>query len=145
MVPAFYNLVCFAYAPKWNRVVLPYEPFGRFVNTFAFGITAVIVWWWALNFLEAITAALFRIFARRSQRSDWLLELYVGLRPAPYVALAGAVVWFLWITAFYTLGIYFYEVSIPASIAGNLLGARLYVPLAYRWYMLERNAADQAS
>ena len=50
----------------------------------------------------------------------------------------GAVLWAIWVAAFYQLGIGFYTVSLPIGIAAHLLAAGLYIPLFYRWYKVER-------
>ena len=138
LVPAIYNSICFSFPDAPNRSELPIHNVYRTINGIGFVAIVIAIWFLGLAALEFVTGGLHAIFSRNSKLHDWKTSLYVVVRRAPVFALCGAVLWAIWVAAFYQLGIGFYTVSLPIGIAAHLLAAGLYIPLFYRWYKVER-------
>lgn len=58
------------------------------------------------------------------------------IRSAPY-AVAGAILWGIWVFGFYQAKVDFMVLSVPVGILAHGLAAALYLPLIYRWYRIE--------
>jgi hypothetical protein len=54
--------------------------------------------------------------------------------------MAGAVLWVIGNVGYYDLNLEFYAISIPAGVLAHILAAGLYLPLACRWYRIEKTA-----
>jgi len=127
--PALYNFYCFA-------VFLP--GIVRTINALAILLTLMAIWIFGLSALEFFTGGIHTMVARRSASAQWKTALYEVLRRLPLFAGPGAILWAIWVFAFYQLRLDFHLVSIPIGIAGHALAACVYVPLIYRWYRVER-------
>ena len=143
LAPAIYNFICFNFPAHPNRIELPIHSVFRSINGIGFVAITIAIWFLGLPTLEFFTGGFHTVFGRNSKLDDWRTILYLILRRAPVFAVCGAVLWALWVAAFYQLGIGFYTVSVPIGIAGHLLAAGLYVPLFYRWYKTERSSAPR--
>ena len=138
LLPAFYNFICF------NLLVAPLvgDVHTRMIywvfNGMGFIVIATAVWFLGLRLLELLTVVLHKLFGRKATLENWNAALYEVLLRGPLLAVLGAIVWAIWVVAYYHLNVGFYMISVPTGIAGNLLAACLYVPLLYRWYALER-------
>ena len=141
LVPAFYNFVCFNFSFDASRIGFSVRNVYQLANGVGFIAGAVAIWILALPVLEFLTGGFHAVFGRNSKLDDWKTALYRILRRAPIFAVGGAILWAIWVGAFYQLGIGFYTVSVPIGVAAHVLAAGLYLPLFYRWYELERAAA----
>lgn len=141
LVPASYNLVCFAFSPATNRRVIPLPPEVKALNLVGFVVLIVLIWLLALPVLELVSRGVHALAGRRSPPEEWLRALYASLRPAPFLAVGLAAIWMGWVVAFYRWGMDFYSVSVPVGVASHVLLAGLYAPLFYRWYRLVRNSS----
>lgn len=139
LLPAGFNFVSFNF-PDPRYLDSPIYNLFRALNAIGFVAIAGAVWFLGLAVLEGLTRLLHAIFARRSEIHDWRMTLYLILGRAPAFAIAGAVLWTIWVAAFYQLQVGFYTISVPIGIASHLLAAGLYLPLFYRWYQTERIA-----
>lgn len=137
LVPAAYNVYLFNFF-QGDGTTIP--TLFRLFNTIGFACVGAMAWFCGLGLLEYLTGTIHSLVARKSTRDDWQHALYATLRPAPRLALAGAVLWTIWDVAIYQLHLDFNSVSIPIGIAAHLLAACLYLPLVYRWYKLEHQA-----
>jgi hypothetical protein len=141
LAPAIYNFICFNFPTNPNRIQLPI--FHQAVNGIGFVTIVIAIWCQGLAMLEFLTGGFHAVFSRNSKLADWKSILYSILRRAPAFAFFGALLWSVWVAAFYQLDIGFYTVSVPIGIAAHLLAAGLYVPLFYRWYKMERASPPQ--
>lgn len=143
IVPAVYNFLCFNLYLNPRRIQLPLHSIYVTINSLGIVLIAFVIWSFGLAILEFIAGGLHSILARKSLLDDWKSTMYVIVRRAPKFAVAGAVLWSIWVAAFYQLRLGFYAVSVPVGVAAHLLAACLYVPLFYRWYKIEHTAAKQ--
>jgi len=145
LLPAAYNFVCFNFSPSFDQIEFPNRSLYRMANLIGFGLIAAAVWWFGLTLFEFVTRGIHSIVARKSKLAEWQRELYSNLQRAPGLAIPGAVLWAVWVLAFYQLQIKFYLVSVPVAIAAHLLAAWLYLPLAYQWFQIERHARQNST
>lgn len=138
LVPAAYNLVF--YPSKYVGVEFPLHVLYHPVQTLALIIIGLAIWFFGLKLLESATAGIHGVLGRSSRLADWQATLFIMLRRAPFLALPGAALWGLWVFAVLGQHVNFYAASIPTAIAAHILAACLYLPLAYRWFQLERSA-----
>lgn len=143
LIPAIYNFICFNFPFSGNRVEPPIYSVYRTVNSIGLVLTVAGIWFFGLKLLELLTGGIHSLVARKSTLDDWKEALYAILRRMPLFAVPGAVLWAIWVLAFYQLHLGFYTVSIPIGILSHVLAAFLYVPLIYRWYKMERTSAGQ--
>lgn len=143
LVPAVYNFVCFNLHLNPRRIQLPLHSVYVTINSLGIVLIAFVIWFFGLAILEFVCGGLHSILARKSLLDDWKSTMYVIVRRAPKFAVAGAVLWVIWVAAFYQLRLDFYVVSVPVGVAAHLLAACLYIPLFYRWYRIEHTAASQ--
>ena len=143
LVPAVYNFVCFNLYLNPRRIQLPLHSVYVTVNSLGIVLITFVIWCFGLAILEFVAGGLHSILARKSLLDDWKSTMYVIVRRAPKFAVAGAVLWVIWVAAFYQLRLDFYVVSVPVGVAAHLLAACLYIPLFYRWYRIEHTAASQ--
>ncbi|MCA9064899.1 MAG: hypothetical protein KDA96_17625 [Planctomycetaceae bacterium] len=136
VLPALCNVVCFCNPPQ--KVTRPLPQHLMVANGIGFVAVVFVIRFAGLRLLESLVVVLHAAFASRSRRSEWQRHLYEILRRMPGFAVAGACLWFVWVSAIYYFRLDFFVVSIPVGIAAHLLAAGLYIPLAYRWYRLER-------
>lgn len=140
LVPAIYNFVCFNYP---SSAISPIPPtihlLFRLVNGVGLIIIVATVYYAGLWLFEAFTRASHAIFSRQPTLSLWLEALYATfIRSAPY-AVAGAILWAIWVYGFYQTNVDFMLLSVPVGILAHVLAAALYLPLIYRWYRIERD------
>ena len=90
-------------------------------------VTAAAIWCLGLGLLELLTGCIHRLFGRKAGLADWKTALYRVLERLPSTAVLGAVLWVVWVIAFYHLGVGFYLISVPVGIAAHLLAASLYL------------------
>ncbi len=139
LISAVYNFVCFSVLPSYvDEIDVQQLWFFRAVNFSGLVLFAMAVWFLGLIVLEFLTSGLHAIFGRRSSLASWQNELYRSLAGVPLKALLGAVLWAVWIAAFYQLDVNFFVISVPVGIAAHLLAAWVYLPLLYRWYKQSR-------
>ena len=143
LVPAIYNFLCFNFSLDVSRIEVPFLGIYRTVNTIGFLVIVASIWFFGLTAFEFITGGIHAIAARKSKLDDWKESLYDILRRAPFFAVPGAVLWTIWVLAFYQIQLDFFTVSVPIGIAAHILAACLYVPLIYRWYKIERLAVPR--
>ena len=143
LVPAVYNFVCFHLRYNGSRIDLSMDTVFLAINSCGFLLIAAAIWFLGVLALEFITRVLHSIFSRSSRLDDWREALYDILRRAPFFAVPGAVMWVIWVHAFYQLRLGFYAVSVPIGIVAHVIAACFYVPLIYRWYKLERTSASK--
>ena len=140
LAPAIYNFICFSFPPTGpDRIELTIHHIYRMANGIGLLAIVVAIWCLGLRLLEFFTGGFHTVFGRNSKIEDWMTTLYQILRRAPVFAVCGAILWTIWVAAFYQLGFGFYAISVPIGIAAHLLAAGLYVPLFYRWYKIERS------
>lgn len=144
LIPAAYNFGSYSMSlsPKVHGDFLKLLTYGGLVGI-ALAITAI--WLLGLPLLELITYVLHAIFGRRSSLAQWKQELYLTVRRLPWFAIPGAMIWSAWTFAFYQVGLDFMAISLPAAVAAHIIGALVYFPLLYRWYVLEKLAAQSSS
>jgi hypothetical protein len=137
-LPAIYNVICFSYP---GQAISPIPVGMR--NTFFLGnLVALIafvsiIYFAGLWFFEVLTRGSHAIFSRRPTLTLWLDALYATfIRSAPY-AVAGSVLWAIWVYGFYQTNVDFLLLSVPVGILAHTLAAALYLPLIYRWYRIE--------
>ncbi len=138
LLPAIYNFICFSLLVDSLVGDLHMWMIYWAVNGMGFAAFATAVWFLGLRLLEVWTVVVHKIFGSKATLENWNAALYEVLVRGPLLAVLGAIVWGIWVVAYYHLSVGFYMISIPTGIAGNLLAACLYVPLLYRWYSLER-------
>lgn len=138
LLPAIYNFICFSLLVDSLVGDLHMWMIYWAVNGMGFATLATAVWFLGLRLLEVLTVVVHKIFGSKATLENWNAALYEVLVRGPLLAVLGAIVWGIWVVAYYHLSVGFYMISIPTGIAGNLLAACLYVPLLYRWYSLER-------
>lgn len=138
LLPAIYNFICFSLLVDSLVGDLHMWMIYWAVNGMGFAALATAVWFLGLRLLEVWTVVVHKIFGSKATLENWNAALYEVLVRGPLLAVLGAIVWGIWVVAYYHLSVGFYMISIPTGIAGNLLAACLYVPLLYRWYSLER-------
>ena len=143
LAPATYNFLCFNFAAKPNQIEIPIHNVFRTINGVGFVAITITIWFLGLATLELMTGIFHAVFAWNSNLHEWKTTLYLILRRAPVFAICGAMLWAIWVWAFYQLDIGIYTVSVPIGIAAHLLAAALYVPLFYRWFKIERAAAPR--
>lgn len=143
LVPAVYNFVCFNLYLNPRRIQLPNHSVYVTINSLGIVLLVFVIWFFGLAIFEFVAGGLHSILARKSLLDDWKSTMYVIVRRAPMFAIAGAVLWAIWVAAFYQLRVGFYAVSVPVGVAAHLLAACLYVPLFYRWYKIEHTEAKQ--
>lgn len=143
LVPAIYNFVCFNYPSSAISPIPPtIHPLFRLVNLVGLIVIVATVYYAGLWLFEAITRASHAIFSRRPTLNLWLEALYATfIRSAPY-AVAGAILWAIWVFGFYQTNVDFMVLSVPVGILAHGLAAALYLPLIYRWYCIERDWVD---
>jgi hypothetical protein len=142
LIPAIYNFICFNFPSDGNLDELPIYGVYRTFNSIGLLLVVVAVWLLGLKFLEFLTGGIHSVFAQKSNLKDWNEALYAIVRQMPLFAVPGAVLWAIWVLAFYQLQLGFYTISLPIGILSHVLAAFLYVPLIYRWYKMERTTAD---
>ena len=138
LMPAIYNFVCFETAVASGQSVGAMAGVFRTLNAMGIVLIASASWFFGLAVLELATAFIHWLFARMSALQDWRSVLYRRLRLAPIFAVLGAVLWAIWVAAFYQMKTDFYTISIPIGIIAHLLAAVFYLPLAMQWYQVER-------
>lgn len=144
LIPGVFNYFCFDAAVMHVHLAdgtsypRPLAGLFRTVNIGAITLLALFVWCLGLGAFELATKLLHRVFSRGAELSAWNAVLYQTLAQAGYFAAAGAVLWLIWIVAYYILGVGFFTISCPVGILAHLLAAGLYLQLFYRWYRIER-------
>jgi len=142
LAPAIYNLICSSFFVDMNRTGLPIHSIYRTLNTIGLVAITTAIWFFGLAALDFVTGGLYSVFSRRATLDNWKTTLYITLRRAPVFAFFGAVLWAIWVAAFYQFGFGFYTVSVPIGVAAHLLAAGLYLPLIYQWYKIECSSAS---
>ncbi len=137
LMPAVYNFCCFNF-PMGSATRQSSVP-AVFVIANSAGMISVAaaIWFFGYQALEITVRLIHSIVARHSKFDQWQHALYVTLVRLPVFAILGAILWVIWVAAFYQAGIGFYTISWPIGLAAHLLAAGLYVPLIYRFYRLE--------
>ena len=138
LLPAIYNFICFSLLVDPLVGDLHMWMIYWAVNGMGFAAIATAVWFLGLRLLEIFTVVVHMVLGRKATLANWNAALYEVLLRGPLFAVLGAIVWTIWVVAYYQLNVGFYAISVPVGIAGHLLAACLYVPLLYRWYSLER-------
>ncbi len=137
LLPGLYNYACFD-----SQLIGPLPPDLRFLlrafNLAGIAMVSVSIWFFGLLILEVLTKLVHSSLSRSSDLAAWNESLYVTFRRAPYFAVAGSVLWIIWVYGFYETPISFYAISYPIGILAHLLAAGLYVPLFRRWYHIRR-------
>lgn len=141
LVPAVYNFICFNFPSNANQIDVPFRSvFYRTFNLIGLVLIASAIWRFGLPVLEFVTGGIHSIVARNSKIDDWKATLYIIVRRLSMFSIPGAALWALWVAMFFQLQFNFFAVSVPIGIGAHLLAAGLYVPLIYRWYIMERSA-----
>lgn len=139
LIPAAYNLYCFDYAGI--RKPYLFRDVFRIANITGMTLIALFVWFPALNILEVAIRFVRKEWAPETQLSEWYSEIYKALRRAPYLAVPGAFLWYIWVEAFYEKSMSF-ALTLMIGAAAHLLAAFLYVPLLLGWYRLYRGTGN---
>ena len=114
----------------------------RAINLVGITVGSTLIWFFALPVLEAVARTVRNVVARDVSTDSWDHALYVSLKPAAYLAVPGAILWVLWVVAFYFLQLDFVMISFGIGIPAHVLAACLYVPLLIRWYRLSRTGSS---
>jgi hypothetical protein len=138
LVPAIYNIFRFSYpSPAISPIPVGMSNLFFAGNLLGLIASSSLVYFFGLSFFEAITRASHAIFSRQPTLPWWLDALYATfIRSAPY-AVAGAILWGIWVFGFYQAKVDFMVLSVPVGILAHGLAAALYLPLIYRWYRIE--------
>ncbi len=96
------------------------------------------LWFAGVIVLERIALALQGLFARQVDREQWLDPLYVAINRLAILAIPGAALWMIWVFAFYRSFVNPLVLSLTLGTLANLLGAMVYLPLLYQWYVMAR-------
>ena len=142
LVPTLYNFVWFNFSTD-NRIEFSFFYVEQIVNFVGLVLLLAAIWIYGLMALELVTGGIHTIVARHSTLDVWKRALYSVFRRAPMLAVLGALLWVMWVVAFYQLQADFYTISVPVGIMAHVLAAFLYIPLTYRWYKMERSAKDR--
>lgn len=113
----------------------------RTMNVAGIAVVFLLSWFFALPLLEFFGRVIRALTGRRAALDRWNDALYLSLKPAKYLAVAGAVLWILWVVAFYVADFNFVVISFAVGLPAHLLAACVYVPLAFRWFKLARGDA----
>jgi hypothetical protein len=140
LLPAVYNYWEFdvhavSHLPSFDAVIC------RTINILGFVVGVVLVWYFGMPVLEGISRLLRILFAGGTDSTAWQEVFYQSCARAPYLAIGGAALWFLWVFAFYEIRINFFLISWAVGIPAHVLAACWYVPLIYRWYRLTASSA----
>ena len=137
LVPAVYNAWAFdlhVVSPLPSNLAIR----CRAVNVVGFMLGSALIWCLGLPALEAASRLLRTTFAGRTDPAPWEEIFHRSFTRLVYLAAPGAVLWMIWVFAFYQVGVGFYEISWAVGVPAHLLGACWYVPLVYRWYRLAK-------
>jgi hypothetical protein len=137
LVPAVYNYWAFdTHVIATSRLPSDLAILYRTVNVLAFFVGGSLIWFLGVPLLET-TARLVRIvFAHGADRTAWQETLYRSLSWTAFVAIPGAILWVIWVFAFYQKKMNFSTISWAVGIPAHVLAACLYLPLIYGWYRL---------
>jgi hypothetical protein len=136
LLPAAYNLWCYHLEVFGTSRPSVMTTIFRATNWAWLSSGGLAVWFAGLAVLEFLTRVIHSLKSRRASLSDWNFALYKTLNSAPLFAIFGAVLWVVWVTAYYHWRLNFYAISIPVGVAAHSLAAGLYLPLFWRWYRL---------
>lgn len=137
LLPAVYNFCCFNFPGRLATGQASVPVVFVIANSAGLIAVAAAIWFFGYQALELIVRLIHSIVARHSKFEQWRHALHVTLVRLPVFAIFGAILWVIWVAAFYQAGIGFYTISWPIGLAAHLLAAGLYVPLIYRFYRLE--------
>lgn len=133
-VAAFYNALEFNAQFMGTRM----SPRGALIlwilNLLSVCAGGFLIWLFGLGLLERLSLLLRGLIARRSDRAAWQDCLYEALKRAAILSIPGAILWIVWVFAFYRLKMNFFVISWVVGVPAHVLGAAVYVPLLLRWY-----------
>ena len=108
-------------------------------NVLLFSAIFSVSWFTALGILELAAGLLHLVFGGGVSRDDWLTSLHLSLWPMVPAALVGSVLWVLWLVLFHLAGHPGgFALDVVFQIAGNILGAWVYLTVFWNWYQLRR-------
>ena len=113
----------------------------RTMHLVGIALVFLLSWFFALPLLELVGRAIRALVGHRGSLDRWNDALYLSLKPARQLAAAGAILWILWVGAFYVAHFNFVVISFVVGLPAHLLAACVYVPLAVRWFKLARGDA----
>lgn len=134
LLPAILNVYYFAEMLSFEFVILGFIELA---------MLSVIVWFLGFPLVEFIARLLHRLFSNGRPFQAWMLQLYLRIQKLRGLALAGSLLWIVWVVGFYLIGIPFMMISVPVGILAHVLGACFYVPLFLAWYRAEKSAATE--
>ena len=110
------------------------------------GVVLIITacWFFALPLFELVSLGCHRLFGRSATLDQWRGELYRVLATATPFAILGTIVWCVWVYAFYFMDMNFFLISVPTGIAAHVLAACVYLRIPFKWWSLEKTAANNA-
>ncbi len=142
LVPAIYNYWAFdTYVIAAIRLPGDLVNLYRLGNVLGFIMGGSLIWMLGLPVLELAARLIRAVLATGTDRGSWLEILYRSLSWIAILALPGAVLWGVWVFAFYQRQVDFYTISWAIGIPAHALAACLYLPLIYRWFRLALSAA----
>ena len=141
LVPAALNYVCFdLVAIGQSGLSATQKWLYRTTNLSLVVAVPNVIWFLGLPLLEGLGELIRSRLAGDTDKARWREALHLSLRPAPWLALIGAVLWSLWVIGVYLLGIHFFAISLAVAVPAHLVAACFYIPLLVRWIRLARAA-----
>lgn len=143
IVPAFFNLYSFNFTTWGREIDVQIHALYFTLNSIGLGFFFLILWIFGLRLFEFLAGGFYATFARRSLWEDWRSALFVIVRRCPYFAVFAAVLWAIWVVAFYQARFGYFTATVPAGFLATILLAAFLGPLFYRWYAIEQSARFQ--
>jgi hypothetical protein len=105
-----------------------------------------LLWLLGLRVCETIALVLYWAFGRGVERQEWFNAVYHSLRRMPRAAVVGSALWLAWLALFFLAGHPGgFALDVVFQIAGNAVGAWVYLPIVYRWLLLRKPAMGGAN
>jgi hypothetical protein len=92
--------------------------------------------------LERLAKLLRRILSPNSDPDSWNNAIYNAFRPAIPLGLLGALLWIIWVIAFFELEVNFYLISYAIGIPAHLLAAAIYLRILWGWFKAARSTVS---
>ena len=110
----------------------------RTMNLAGIAVVFLLSWFVTLPLLERVGRAIRFLTCSHGSLDRWNEALYLSLKPAAPLAVVGAVLWLLWVVAFYYAHLDFVVISLVVGLPAHILALCVYGPLAARWFKLAR-------
>ncbi|MFN3148309.1 hypothetical protein [Bremerella sp.] len=140
----YFNLYVFGCNYYPFRILSPLDVAMIAFQVMGTAAIAIACWFLLLPLLEFTGRLIHNWLSPRSDTQPWSDAIYVSLKPAAKLAVAGVILWVTWVIGFYDFRIDFFVISYAVGIPAHILAACLYVPLLFRWYKLWRSSVPRA-